>query len=79
MKVTDLTAQLAQPLVEAAGCTLWDVEYVREGGTWYLRVQAVDDDGFEHPFGPTQSVKLGCTPCRVLAGAGGVLLLLLAL
>ena len=38
MKVTDLTAQLAQPLVEAAGCTLWDVEYVREGGTWYLRV-----------------------------------------
>ena len=38
MKVTDLTAQLAQPLVEAAGCTLWDVEYVRGGGTWYLRV-----------------------------------------
>ena len=38
MKVTDLTAQLAQPLVEAAGCTLWDVEYIREGGTWYLRV-----------------------------------------
>ena len=24
--------------MEAAGCTLWDVEYVREGGTWYLRV-----------------------------------------
>ena len=38
MKVTDLTAQLAQPLVEAARCTLWDVEYVREGGTGYLRV-----------------------------------------
>ena len=30
-KVTDLTAQLAQPLVEQAGCTLWDVEYVKEG------------------------------------------------
>lgn len=38
MKVTDLTAQLAAPFVAAAGCTLWDVEYVREGGTWYLRV-----------------------------------------
>lgn len=49
------------------------------GGTWYLRVQAVDDDGFEHPFGPVQTVKLGCMPCRVLAGAGGVLLVLLAL
>lgn len=37
-KVTELTAELAIPLVEEAGCTLWDVEYVREAGTWYLRV-----------------------------------------
>ena len=37
-KVTELTAELALPLVEAAGCTLWDVEYVREAGAWYLRV-----------------------------------------
>ena len=37
-KVTDLVAQLAQPLAEAAGCSLWDVEYVKEAGTWYLRI-----------------------------------------
>lgn len=37
-KVTELTAELALPLAEAAGCTLWDVEYVREASTWYLRV-----------------------------------------
>ena len=37
-KVTQLCAELAAPFVEAAGCTLWDVEYVREAGTWYLRV-----------------------------------------
>lgn len=37
-KVTELTAELAAPLVAEVGCTLWDVEYVREGGTWYLRV-----------------------------------------
>ena len=37
-KVSELTAELALPLVEQAGCTLWDVEYVREAGTWYLRV-----------------------------------------
>lgn len=37
-KVTDLAAELAAPFVEAAGCTLWDVEYVREAGAWYLRV-----------------------------------------
>lgn len=43
-KVTELTAELALPLVEKAGCTLWDVEYVREAGTWYLRV-LVDSEG----------------------------------
>ena len=37
-KVTDVVAQLAAPVVEQAGCSLWDVEYVREGGTWYLRI-----------------------------------------
>ena len=37
-KVTDLVAKLAAPAVEAAGCELWDVEYVREAGSWYLRL-----------------------------------------
>ena len=31
-KVTEMAAQLAQPFVEAAGCSLWDVEYVKEAG-----------------------------------------------
>lgn len=44
-KVTDLTAELALPLAEAAGCSLWDVEYVREAGTWYLRVFIDAPDG----------------------------------
>lgn len=43
-KVTELTAELAAPFIKAAGCTLWDVEYVREGGTWYLRVY-IDCEG----------------------------------
>lgn len=37
-KITELTAELAAPAVAEAGCTLWDVEYVREAGTWYLRL-----------------------------------------
>ena len=37
-KITELVTELAAPAVAAAGCTLWDVEYVREGGTWYLRL-----------------------------------------
>ena len=37
-KVTDAVAALAQPIVERAGCALWDVEYVKEAGEWFLRV-----------------------------------------
>ena len=43
-KITDLTAQLARPVAEANGCTLWDVEYVKEAGSWYLRVY-IDKEG----------------------------------
>lgn len=43
-KVTELTARLAAPLAEEQGCSLWDVEYVKEAGTWYLRV-LIDKDG----------------------------------
>ena len=38
MKVTDQVAAFAKPVVEANGCRLWDVEYVREGSERYLRV-----------------------------------------
>ena len=43
-KITELTAELAAPAIAQAGCTLWDVEYVKEGGTWYLRV-LLDKEG----------------------------------
>ena len=44
MKVTELVAEFAKPIVEQAGCTLWDVEYVREGSERYLRV-FIDKEG----------------------------------
>ena len=37
-------AALARPVVEARGCSLWDVEYVREGSDYFLRVY-IDKDG----------------------------------
>ncbi|MCR5088366.1 MAG: ribosome maturation factor RimP [Oscillospiraceae bacterium] len=43
-KVTDRVSKLAAPVVEQQGCSLWDVEYVREAGTWYLRVY-IDKEG----------------------------------
>ncbi|MBQ9662118.1 MAG: ribosome maturation factor RimP [Oscillospiraceae bacterium] len=43
-KLTDKIAEIARPVVEDEGCSLWDVEYVREAGTWYLRV-FIDREG----------------------------------
>ena len=43
-KITELTAELAAPAIAEQGCTLWDVEYVKEAGTWYLRV-LLDKEG----------------------------------
>ena len=43
-KVSDLTAALAGPIAAENGCTLWDVEYVKEAGDWYLRVY-IDKEG----------------------------------
>ncbi len=37
-KVAERTMALAEPIVAGQGCTVWDVEYVKEAGTWFLRV-----------------------------------------
>lgn len=44
-KITELTAELAAPAIAEAGCTLWDVEYVKEAGGRYLRVYIDKPDG----------------------------------
>ena len=41
----ELVAQLAAPSIEQAGCVLWDVEFVKEGGERYLRVYIDNDEG----------------------------------
>ena len=44
MKVTELVTEFAKPLIEQLGCSLWDVEYVREGSERYLRIY-IDKEG----------------------------------
>lgn len=44
MKLTEQVAAFAEPVAAQYGCTLWDVEYVREGGEWFLRVY-IDKEG----------------------------------
>ena len=46
-KVTEIVAELAAPAVAEQGCTLWDVEYVREAGQWYLRLYLDKDGGVD--------------------------------
>ena len=43
-KITETVWQLVQPVAEANGVELWDVEFVKEAGTQYLRV-FIDKDG----------------------------------
>ena len=44
MKVTEQVEQFARPIVEEKGCSLWDVEYVREGSERFLRLY-IDKEG----------------------------------
>ena len=37
-KVSDIVWQLAEPVAHSLGCEIWDVEYVKEAGTNFLRI-----------------------------------------
>ena len=43
-KVTDIVTGMAAPLAEELGLEIWDVEYIREAGQWFLRVY-LDKEG----------------------------------
>ena len=47
MKVTELVEQFARPIVEEHGCSLWDVEYVREGSERFLRLYIEKEGGVD--------------------------------
>ena len=44
-KISDLVEEIAAPIVEQNGCALWDVEYLKEAGSWYLRVYIDKPEG----------------------------------
>jgi len=43
-KVVDVVRELAEPVVQDHGCELWDVEFQKEAGQWFLRLY-IDKDG----------------------------------
>ena len=44
-KIIDAVTAIAGPIAEKHGCELWDVEYVKESGVWFLRVYIDRPDG----------------------------------
>lgn len=46
-KITDIVWELAEPAVQEQGCRIWDVEYVREAGQWYLRLYLDKEGGVD--------------------------------
>ena len=47
MKVTEFVESFARPIVESLGCSLWDVEYVREGSEYFLRLYIDKESGVD--------------------------------
>lgn len=43
LKIRDI----AQPIADELGLAIWDVEYVKEGAEWYLRVFIDKEDGID--------------------------------
>lgn len=44
-KLTDKIYELAKPVCDENNCSIWDVEYVKEAGAWYLRIYIDRDEG----------------------------------
>ena len=57
-KITGPPAEAGAPAIAEQGCTLWDVEYVKEAGTWYLRVLLDKEGGVDILDGEAVSRKL---------------------
>ena len=44
-RITDTVRALAEPVAASHGLDVWDVEYIKEAGTWYLRVYIDKPEG----------------------------------
>ena len=71
-RTPDFSAPQVDEVVDDAQITLPRLR----AGTWYLRAQTIDLDGFEGPFPAPQVIEIPCRWCRIGAGAGALLILL---
>ena len=45
--ISETVKELAEPIAEELGCWVWDVEYVKEGAEWYLRITIDSPNGID--------------------------------
>jgi len=64
-RTADFSGLLRDEILDAPAITLPGLR----SGTWYMRVRLMDEDGYAHPFGPAQQVRIGCRACRMLPAA----------
>ncbi len=57
-KLTERIAAMAAPAAAEVGCTVWDVEYVKEAGSWFLRVYLDRPEGVDLDCCETVSRRL---------------------
>ena len=43
--IAETVQAFVQPVINQLGYYLWDVEYVKEGSEWYLRITIDSEDG----------------------------------
>ena len=43
--ISETVREIAEPLAESLGCWVWDVEFVKEGSEWYLRITIDSEEG----------------------------------
>jgi len=46
-KIEDLVAELAEPITQELGLELVDVEFQKEGGSWFLRIFIDKETGID--------------------------------
>ena len=44
-RIADIVEEPARLAARESGCALWDIEYVKEGGRWYLRIYIEREGG----------------------------------
>ncbi len=58
-RTEDIVWEMAKPVVDFLGLELVDVEYIKEGGSWFLRIFIDKPQGITHDDCQAVSKKLG--------------------